>query len=94
MRGAILAKSSPGGSERTCGVQKSVAIPFRLLDAKHIGVRRRHPGAPRRLTEISGLAENTGRLADLDQVAIGIADVSADLASVILRLCQELDALR
>ena len=37
--------------------------------------------------------ENAGRLADLDQVPVGIADIRADLAPVVLRLGEELDAL-
>ena len=38
-------------------------------------------------------AENTCCLADLDQVAVGVADVGTDLDSVILRLRKERGAL-
>src|SRR5713101_4565299 len=43
---------------------------------------------------MSGSGENAGRLADLDQVAVGVSNVRADLASMILRLGEELGALR
>src|SRR5216684_7596863 len=42
----------------------------------------------------AGSGDDAGRLADLDQVAVGVPDVSADLASMVLRLGQELCALR
>src|SRR5712691_7678395 len=38
--------------------------------------------------------ENAGRLADLDQVAVGVSDIRADLASMVLRLSEERCALR
>src|SRR5262249_25698048 len=38
-------------------------------------------------------AENAGRLADLDQVPVRIADIGADLAPVVLGLGEEFDAL-
>ena len=38
-------------------------------------------------------AENAGRLTDLDQVPVGIADIGADLAPVVLGLGEEFDAL-
>src|SRR4051794_2813083 len=37
--------------------------------------------------------QRSGRLADLDQVAVGIADVAADLARMLLRLRQEVGSL-
>jgi hypothetical protein len=40
------------------------------------------------------LTKHAGRLADLDQVAIGITNVGADLATMILRLGKELGTLR
>src|SRR5439155_18210431 len=38
-------------------------------------------------------AENPGRLANLDQVAVGVANIGADLAPMIFRLGEELGAL-
>src|SRR5207302_1240300 len=46
-----------------------------------------------RLPRLTCSAENAGRLANLDQVAIRVANVRPDLASMVLRLREELRAL-
>src|SRR6266852_2451540 len=54
----------------------------------------RRPTPPKLQVVPAGSSDDAGRLADFDQVAVGVPDVSADLASVVLRLGKELGALR